>query len=261
MRKTSQVSFGFRTFPFVAALLVLTPLCWRPLDVKAQVRPDRDEVGPPTLQVTGRGETFATPDAATLRLGAVAEDEQAANAQAQVNEIMQRALKSLRDLKVPRDKIKTTGLSLSPVYEQQERPRGITRPRIIGYRARNTLQVDVQDLQMIGRIIDAGVAAGANQIEGLSFQLKKDQQARREALRLAVEEARAKADAIADAMGIRIKGVYEVIEGGVHVLQPRMEMGQARMAMGADMSTPVEPGEIRIEATVTVEYYINEVRP
>jgi uncharacterized protein YggE len=222
----------------------------------AQNSPDRLQRELPTLTVTGRGEAVAAPDRATLRLGAIAENSEAAKAQAQVNEIVQRTLKAWRELKVPENKIKTAGMGLTPVYEQQERAPRVTRPRIIGYRAHNTLQIQIDDLQRIGQVVDAAVAAGANQIEDLRFDLQNDMEPRRDALRFAADEARVKAETLAAAMGIRITGVREVIEGGVHVLQPRVDLAMNRMAFGAEQSTPVQPGEINVEATVTIRYDI-----
>ena len=255
---TSLIGFAPRRLfvPIVLAILLVN----LPIRSQAQDRPpERPE--PPTLTVIGQGETFAAPDSATLRLGAIAEDKEAVSAQTKVNVVMQSAMKALRALGIPEKRLTTAGLSLTPVYEQQERQLNVTRPRIVGYRARNTVQIQLQDLQLVGKAIDAGVGAGANQIESLSFQLKDDGEARKKALTLAIEEARGKAETIASAMQVRLKGVREVIEGGVHIMQPRMEFAQARMAMAADTSTPVQAGEVRIEANVTVRYYLETPAP
>lgn len=182
-----------------------------PWVAEAQDASDRDQHEPPTLTVTGRGEAFAAPDRASIRLGAIAENKEAAKAQSQVNETMQRALKALRELKFPENRVKTAGLSLTPVYEQQERSPGVTRPRIVGYRAHNTLQLQVDDLSQIGQLVDAAVAAGANQIERLSFELKDDRETRRRALMLAAEEARAKANALATAMDLELRDRKSVV--------------------------------------------------
>lgn len=240
-------------------ILLIGALCcalsgWLTSAANAQEAPDRIRSDRPTLTVTGRGETSIAPDHATLRVGAIAERAVAAEAQAQVNEIAQRILKALRDLKVPENKIKTASVTLSPVYEQATTPR--ERPRISGYRAQNTLQVELDDFQRIGAVLDAAVSVGATQIESLNFQLKNDREARQVALRRAVEDARGKADALASATGLRLRGLREVIEGGVHLMYPRMEMGQARMAFGVDQSTPVQPGEVQVEASVTLRYDI-----
>jgi uncharacterized protein len=97
--------------------------------------------------------------------------------------------------------------------------------------------------------------SGANQIETISFELKNDLPARQEALRRAVAEGRGKAEAISEAMGVSLTSVLEVVEGGVQVIRPHMEF--ARMAYAApDTGAPVEPGEIRLEASVTIRFRI-----
>ncbi len=162
------------------------------------------------------GESSTTPDLAVVQLGVTLDDKDAAAAQTQVNEVLQRTLKALRNLKLAENSIKTSGLSLSPVYEQLDRGREPSRPRVVGYRARNIVQVETQDLALVGKILDAALAVGANEIQGVSFQLKDDRESKRAALQRAVAEARTKAETIAEAMGVRLKGVQEVVEGGVH---------------------------------------------
>jgi uncharacterized protein YggE len=242
--------FSQRGLLIAAACCVLSS--WLASNAMAQEPPDRIRRDPPALTVTGRGETSAAPDRATIQLGAVAESAEAAQAQAQVNDVVQRILKALGDLKLPENKIKTARVTLSPVYESAPGPR--ERRRIVGYRAQNTLQLEIDDLQRIGAFLDTAVAAGATQVESLTFQLKDDLQYRQTALRLAAEEARAKAETLAAAMGLRLRGVREVIEGGVHLVHPRIELAQSRLAFGVDQATPVQPGEVQVEASVTVRY-------
>ena len=119
----------------------------------------------------------------------------------------------------------------------------------------NTVRVRLDDLSRVGDVIDAGIEAGANQLEGLAFGLKDETSARTAALRDAAKQARAKADAIAETMNLRIDGVLEVIEGGVQVMPKYYEMGARVMA--ADAGTPVQPGQVDVNATVTVAYRIS----
>jgi uncharacterized protein YggE len=212
-----------------------------------------------TLVVNGNGEVSAAPDQAVVRLGASIQVEQAAVAQARVNEIMQAALTSIEKLSVPRKSIRSSNLTLSPVYSQQ-RSSSPVEPKVVAYRAANTIEVTVTDLALVGKIIDAGIAAGANELQGVSFTLKNDANQRMEALSAASEEAKVKAAAIAKSLGISLAGIVEVTEGGVNVISPREFYGGPRMMMAksADMSTPVEPGEVRISASVTVRYEIQE---
>jgi uncharacterized protein YggE len=226
-----------------ALSLALAPMAWA-----AQAPP-----APPAVVVTGQGVVSAAPDQVLLRLGASLQARQADAAQSQVNEIVQRTLEALRRLGIPAAEIRSVGLTLSPVYEQVDPRTRPGAPRVAGYRAAHTLQVLLHEVRRAGEVLDAAVAAGANQIEDPVFRLADEGRARQEALRLAVRDARAKAEAIAEAMGVRLVGVIEVTEGPVAIQRPRME---ARLAAAPDAGTPVEPGQVRVEAAVTVRYRI-----
>ena len=253
------------------ALCLLIPLMFARVHAQAQPPPpprDRDDRAhdqPPMLTVTGEGESAARPDRAVVRLGAAAQAETAAAAQDQVNQVMQAAIEAIRAAGIREEMISTAGISLYPVYsdqvprpmpagQHQQRP---PEPRIVAYRASNSVRVTVDDLTKVGDVIDEGVKAGANQVEELSFQLKDDTAARREALTGASKQARAKADAIAQALGLRIDGVIEVSEGGVQVMRPRMELARAGAAAMEAAGTPVQPGQVEVRATVTVTYRVS----
>ena len=213
---------------------------------------------PPSITVQGRGEVSAKPDRASVRLGAEVQAENAKDAQAQLNELMNAAIKAVKDAGIPEKSIQTTGLNLYPVYSNP-RPRPVgaqtEEPRITGYRASNILQVQVDDLDLVGKVIDAGIEAGVNRLEGINFGLKNDLSHRQRALESATIQARQKAEAIARAMDARLGKVQAVIEGGGEIspMQPRF----ARMAaMDMAESTPVQPGELQIQETVMVTFDI-----
>lgn len=211
----------------------------------------------PSITVLGQGEAEARPDRAVVRLGAVAQAAEAAAAQQQVNQTVRKAIDQIKALGIPAERIQTSGISLHPVYSQvQPRPgqEGAFEPKITGYQASNTVRVQVDDLSKIGGVIDAGVGAGANQVQGVSFELQDDTAQKRAALTVAARRARAKAEAIADAMNVRLGQVVEVLEGGGGPVYPMMDMG--RVAMSAE-GAPVEPGQVRVEATLTVRYRIH----
>lgn len=238
-------------------LMVMAMISSIPVGVQGQeVVVARGDVKP-TLTVNGNSEVAITPDRAVVRLGAEAQADTAAAAQTQVNEIVQRALQQIRAVGIEERKIQTSGISLFPVYSQQEfRPNTPpVTPRIVAYRASNTVQVEVTNLTLVGKVIDAGTTAGANRIEGLNFDLQDDLPARMRALQQAVAEARTKANAMATALGVRLLEVSEVTEGGVNVVSPMPRMGlMVNRAEAA--STPVQPGEVRVQASVTLRYRI-----
>ncbi len=211
----------------------------------------------PTITVTGEATVSAKPDRAVVSLGAVAQADDAAAAQEQVNGIMQKAIDAIRQVGVPEEQIQTAGLSLHPVYSQPDRNRPVNEqhtPTIVAYRASNTVRVRLDDLDLIGKAIDAGINAGANQLEGISFELKDDTQTRAQALEQATRNAHHKAEVIAGASGTRLVALHNITEGGVNIITPVYRGARAVAAM--EMSTPVQPGEVQIQGSVTVTYRI-----
>ena len=209
-------------------------------------------VVPPSVVVTGRGEAFGKPDRAVVRLGAIAQAQKASDAQQQVNRQAKQVQEKLLELGIWEHAMQTVGLTLSPVYEHNEQRPGQVEQRIIGYQATNTIQVQLEEMDKIGPIVDAALAAGANQLEGVWFELKDDTAQRREAIQKAVAEAREKAIAIEQATGTQLTGIIEIVEGGVDVVRPMMMQRMAEFA-AAD-ATPIQPGQVRVEATVSIRY-------
>jgi len=236
------------TWFFALACLALLPAA-----VVAADHPD--EPKKPRLAVSGNGEVRAEPDRATVRLGVTAQAEGADAAQRQVNRVAAGILEAVRGLGIDDKAVQTSQLSLYPVYsERQHRlPQSDepSDPEIVGYRASNVVSVRLDDLPKIGPAIDGAVGAGANEVQGVDFQLEDDLGARRQALKRAVGEARAKAEAMAEALGLRLGGVIEIREGGA-VVQPMKVSAMAFRA--ADSSASVSPGEVAVSASVDVVY-------
>jgi uncharacterized protein YggE len=154
------------------------------------------------------------------------------------------------------DQIQTARLILSPVYAPRN-PESRDAPRIVAYNATNTVSVRLSNLSLVGAVIDAGLKAGANQVEGVQFGLRNDLPAREAALKQAVQEARSKAQVMADALRVNLEEVLEASEGGVSIV-PFAETGIAqRVALAADTSTPVSPGQIQVQANVTIRFRIS----
>jgi uncharacterized protein YggE len=207
---------------------------------------------PPSLTVTGTAEVLAAPDRAVVSLGAVVEAKNALDAQNQIAQAMQRVIKDIRAQGIPEEKIRTAGLSLNPVYSHPASRTGQEpeAPRIVGYRASNLVRVQVDDPERVGAVIDAGIRAGANQLSSLSFDLRDDLKFRKQALQLAAQEARAKAEAIASALNLQLGAVIEVREEGGQASYPV----ERRFAAPAAAATPVQPGQILVSAGVSVRF-------
>lgn len=225
--------------------------------------PEEEMAEVPTLEVHGSAEVRAEPDEATVRLGFLAQEPTAREAQTRANEIAAGILEGLAKLDIPQSEVQTSELRLNPVYASpQPRPVGSEGPRepeIVAYQATNVVTVRLTDLSRVGPAIDAGLEAGANRLEGVSFGLQDDLPVRAEALRRAVGEARTKAQAIAEALGVELGEVREVSEGGVSVRLPRFSEGMAMMRseVAASASTPVAAGQITVSADVSIRYRID----
>ncbi|MGD2114747.1 MAG: SIMPL domain-containing protein [Acidobacteriota bacterium] len=217
-----------------------------------------DETKIPAITVSGSGEVRVEPDEAVVRVGVLAEHEDAAEAQDRANRIARGILDGVSALGVPDEAVRTSRLVLSPVYDQpqpQQRPR---QPRIVAYRATNVVSVRLDDLAKIGPVIDAAIEADANQVEGVDFRLQDDRKARERALAQAVKDARSKAATIAAALGVDLGPVLEAHEGGISIDVPRFAAGPRMMAMEARAAepTPVAAGDITVSASVTLRYRI-----
>jgi uncharacterized protein YggE len=117
------------------------------------------------------------------------------------------------------------------------------------------VSVEVTNLSQIGPVIDAGLRAGANQVDGVQFRLKDDLPVREQALKKAIAEARRKAETMAEAMNVRLLGVQEISESGASVI-PRGEGGGFATMAREVAPTPVSPGQIEVNVSVTVKYLI-----
>jgi uncharacterized protein YggE len=208
----------------------------------------------PVLTVSGSGQARVAPDEATIRLGVLAQAPTAREAQERVNRIAGAILDAVRKLGIPAERIQTTGLNLGPQYAQgRTADQG---PRITGYQASNTVSILVDDLARVGPVIDAGLAAGANNLDGVEFGLRNDAAARAAALTDAVREARGKAEALAKALKVRLVEIVEVAEGNVAVSPPPFRARGMAIAAEAMTATPVSAGQVGVDATVTVRWRI-----
>lgn len=209
---------------------------------------------PPFLEVTGNAEVQVAPDRATVVFAVETEAPTAAEAGQDNANRMTAVLAAVRALPIEGLRVESFGYNLQPVYRYDEPDR---RQRIDGYTVRNHVRAIVPDPTVVGRIIDAAVGAGANRVASLSFEASDTEDARQEALRLAVERARGQAEAIAGAMGSTLGAPLEV-RGGADVPRPFQPMMRSdMMAMSQEASTPIEAGTQTVSASVTIKYRID----
>jgi uncharacterized protein len=226
-----------------AAVLVTVALSGvgRPDDARGEAAPrPRTDV----VTVTGTGKIDTVPDRAEASFGVVTRAETAERAVEDNAEKMNAVIAALRDAGVAEKDIRTQELALNPRFEKD---RGI-----VGYDASNTV-VASSALDTLGAALDAAVAAGANRSYGLMLARSDRDDLYRDALAAAVDDARAKAEALADAGAFDVGDVVRVEEGG-----GAMPMYEADAGAFAPMEqrTPLMPGTQEIQASVSVSFAI-----
>ena len=204
----------------------------------------------PSLNLSAYGEVKAAPDMATINFAVVTEAATAAEAMSQNAARMNQVMTALNRAGIEARYVQTSGLNLSAQYDYvQNEP-----PRLRGYQASNQVTVIINDLTRVGSTADAVVAAGVNQINGISFGLRDPSAAENEARRLAVRALQAKAALYSEALGTPLGGIRSLSEGGGYSPQPPMPMYAMRaQAMDAG-STPVAAGELTVRIDITGVY-------
>ncbi len=201
------------------------------------------------LDVVATGEVSRVPDLARIGAGVVTTAPTATAALAENARRMASVREALKRAGIADRDIQTSSINLYPDYRPDER--GMGTPQIIGYRASNEVSVRFRDIANTGKILDALVAQGANQINGPSLGIDKPEAAMDEARILAVTAARARADLYARAIGKRVGRILLISEGGGQpVPYGRPMMREA----AADASTQIEPGEQAVTASVMVSF-------
>jgi len=208
-----------------------------------------DKAAIPSLSVTGSAEIRERPDLASVTLGVENQAREAAAAIAANNTAMNGVVEAIRKAGVPAREIQTSNFSVFPIYRSRPTPEGGEEQELIGYRVSNLVTVRTEDMGRVGPIIDAGLAAGANRVQGVDFMLKDDLAARSRALQEAAREARTKARALAGALDLELGPVLSVSEGGARVVPLAMEAAFARAA-----PVPIQPGQVSVTATVNLTY-------
>jgi len=197
------------------------------------------------VTVSGDSIVQAQPDTAIITISVVTQSKRAIDAQqenAAKSDAVVRALKAAAGAGA---EVKTSGYSLQPqrVYRENQ------PPTITGYEARNSVTVILNDLTKVGAVIDATAQAGANDIAGISFTLRRDRPARDEALAQATQEAMGKVRVIAQALGGRLVRIVEVQEEGT--ARPPIPMYERTdVRTMAATQTPIEVSSLEITSRV-----------
>ncbi|WP_027718549.1 SIMPL domain-containing protein [Desulfovirgula thermocuniculi] len=202
------------------------------------------------IAVIGTGRVYVVPDMAEVTVGVVTQGTTAAEAQAENGRRMQAVIQKLKELGLDDADMHTGGLSVHPEYN--EAPAKEEPSQIVAYRAVNSLVVKVKPVDMAGKVIDVALASGANQVQSLRLMPGDTTAPGLEALALAAQDARRKAEALARALGVKLGALQSA---SVDVYWPVPPVYRDARALPSE-STPVLPGQIEITATVHVRYAI-----
>lgn len=205
------------------------------------------------ISVNGEGIVETSPDRATISVGVVSRNKDASKVQSENAGIVTEIINSVVALGVERKNIRTGHYNFHQIIRHDDRDRQI----FDGYEVNNTVTIIVDDLKLVGKVIDTSLNHGANQINSLHFGLKNKQSFQAEAIQLAVRDARAKAEIVARELGKNIIGVKSVSINSDSISAPRYHK-MAMMANDAEsFETPIEGGSLSCSASVNIDFEIN----
>ena len=206
-----------------------------------------------TMTVNGAGQISLAPDIAYIYIGVHTEDVSAANAVAENNTKTTKLVDALKAAGVAVEDIRTTNFSIWP--NQQYSPDG--QPMETKYMVDNTVYLTVRDLGKLGDLLDSAVKAGANNINSITFDLADKTQALSDARKAAVEVAKKQAEELASAAGVTLVNIQNIQyydSTPVPIVEGK-GMGGGGAVM-ADVSVPINPGQLQLTVNVTLTYEI-----
>jgi uncharacterized protein YggE len=200
-----------------------------------------------TVTVSGTATVRSSPDEAVVTLGVQTQARSAQEALQQNANRMVDVMEALLDAGLKQSDIATAGISLYPDYDSDGSV-------IVGYTTENLVSATVHDMDEVGEVIDAAVAAGANVTGGISFQLSDRDQGVGRALQAAVEDARSKAEILAAAGGATLGSVISITETGASTSPP---VYYKDMVVAGQATTPVSPPTLEAQVSVTVVWSLS----
>lgn len=213
----------------------------------------QQETPRPTLSVDGQGTGTAAPDMATVTIGVTTQGKDAAKAQNDNAWVSNQIQAAVRGLGIAEKDIQTRNYSFYPNYSTDKDRRN----EVTGYTVNNSVIVVVRDIKLTGKVIDAALNNGANEINSLDFSASDTKAVRKVALLNAVQDARDKADIIAKGLGKRIVGIQNVSESTGYI-ETRRFGGNMLMAVAKDAATPIAPGSLSLTANVHVDFILGD---
>ena len=204
------------------------------------------------ITVSGSGETRVSADTAVISLGVSARNKDVLKAQQSVNETIAAIRKSLIAQGVPEEHINTEFINIYAIYDYSS-----DQEQLAAYSANSTLAIRVTDMQNVGSLIDLAFASGANTLNGISFSASDTEEAKNTAMKKAVENAKKKAQILAEAAGLRITGIESVSENGVRSYENNVGNVYAKgmdMMEAEDAGTVVQSAKLVVSADVSIAF-------
>ncbi|QGN53608.1 SIMPL domain-containing protein [Novosphingobium sp. Gsoil 351] len=222
------------------------------------------------LTVSAEGRSLRQPDLAVFNSGVTTQGKTAGEALGENSRAMTRVIAALKAAGIAERDIQTSNLSVNPIYSDPNRdammaarvngtqyippPPEQQLQKIVGYTVSNNVSVRQRRLGDYGKVIDTLVAAGANQVNGPSFQMDDADPATDEARIAAMKKARERAELYARAAGLRVVRVLSISESGGYYGPPQVMFARGEAAMAPPPPAPIQPGELQLNANVTVMY-------
>ena len=209
------------------------------------------------ISVSGSGETLVSADTCVVNLGISARDKDVLKAQQKANEAIANIREALMANGIEKESINTDYLNIYAMYDYS----ADGGEYITAYNANSTLANRVKDMTAVGTVIDLAFGAGANTLNGINFSASDTSEAKAEALKAAVADARAKAEVLAEAAGMKITGIEIISEGGTYSYDSGLNNFSAKAAgryteeaMAMEYDTVVQAAKLTVSASVTITF-------
>lgn len=235
------------------SVVVILTLCLGTLSASIPVAASSFPENSSRLQVTGNAVVTAAPDTAHISLGVETSDSSAEKAAEDNARRMAQIMTTLREMGLTDREISTSGYNIYS-YNQILNRGSDQEVTVTTYNVQNRIEITTKNLEQVGKIVDAAVKAGANQVQGIRFDIADKQELQLQALRNAVKQAHTKAEVMAEAAGVVIGGLVTMNEDyGTYA--PMYDSMVMRAQAPGYAETSITPGDVEISARVTVVFW------
>lgn len=209
------------------------------------------------LAVQGFAALAVRPDQVTIDLGVTTSAETAREALSANNAAMRKVAGRLQELGLAEQEVQTRQFRIQPLWSRRPpEPDPQWQAHITGYRVSNSMLVQTGKIALAGDIIGAATEAGANQVNGLLFELADARQHRGDAIAQAAANAAADARALAHAADLNIVGIERITLDSAAASPVQIPESTFRAAAQHDGAPPIQAGDVTVRASVSIEYRV-----